>query len=73
MEEDFHFPPVPETKVGTSVDGNAAIKLPPRPSFGRNSANRLRHKIEEGRPKGVGPHVKAYKEAKKADGEAKSA
>ncbi|TPX59257.1 hypothetical protein PhCBS80983_g02606 [Powellomyces hirtus] len=65
MEEDFNFPPVPEAKLVTSGEG--AIKLPPRASFGRNSANRIRHKIEEGRPKGLGPHLQKWKQEKKAE------
>ncbi|TPX71081.1 hypothetical protein SpCBS45565_g01360 [Spizellomyces sp. 'palustris'] len=70
MEEDFNFPPPPPTKLGASVEGDAAIKLPPRGSFGRNSANKYRHKIEEGRPKGVGGPVRKAMEAAKAAKEA---
>ncbi|KAJ3016380.1 hypothetical protein HKX48_004058 [Thoreauomyces humboldtii] len=70
MEDDFTFPPPPETKAGASVEGNGAIKLPPRPSFGKGSANKLRHKIEEGRPRGVGVHVRKWKEAKEAEKDA---
>lgn len=40
MKEDFMFPDEPSVKQG-------AIQLPPRVSFGRNSARRLRGKINK--------------------------
>ncbi|KAI9096919.1 ribosomal protein L23/L15e core domain-containing protein [Phlyctochytrium arcticum] len=60
MEEDFVFPPLPVTKRGINDDEvpNAALKQGVHPGIGRNSANAHRHKIEPGRPKGVGGWVK---------------
>lgn len=40
MEDDFVFPPPPTVKDG-------AIKIPPRVSFGRNSARKQRKNINE--------------------------
>ncbi|KAI8826735.1 uncharacterized protein EV422DRAFT_8209 [Fimicolochytrium jonesii] len=62
MEDDFVFPPPPETKAGPNTPGSQAAEMPKPSGFGRNSANTNRHKIEKGRPKGVGPNVQAWKE-----------
>jgi hypothetical protein len=41
MKEEFIFPEPPK------IDGNGAVRIPPSVSFGKNSANRSRGRIEQ--------------------------
>ncbi|KAJ3165938.1 hypothetical protein HDU88_003813 [Geranomyces variabilis] len=66
MEEDFVFPKPPETKVDMANADERATKMPPRAAWGRNSANRLRHRLEEGRPNTVGEPLRKWKNEQKA-------
>ncbi|KAI9004080.1 hypothetical protein BC832DRAFT_558495 [Gaertneriomyces semiglobifer] len=69
MEEDFNFPPPPQWTAKSGENADMAVKLPPRVLPGKGSANWQRHKLEEGRKRGViGQHARKQKELALTDG-----